>query len=56
MDFGWEQEYRDFREEVRTLVREHQTPELRSQQMETREGRPGQIGRASCRERVYVLV
>jgi len=50
MDFGWEQEYRDFREEVRTLVREHQTPELRSQQMETREGRPGPLMQAFRKE------
>jgi alkylation response protein AidB-like acyl-CoA dehydrogenase len=41
MDFGWEQTYRDFREEVRALVRKHLTPELqreREQAGETRRG------------------
>ena len=46
MDFGWEQEYRDFREEVRTLVRKHQTPELQREQSEVREGRPGPLMQA----------
>ena len=41
MDFGWEQEYRDFREEVRALVRAHHTPELQHEQSESREGAPG---------------
>ena len=46
MDFGWEQEYRDFREEVRTLIRAHQTPELQREQSEVREGRPGPLMQA----------
>ena len=46
MDFGWEQEYRDFREEVRTLIRKHQTPELQREQSEVREGRPGPLMQA----------
>ena len=50
MDFGWEQEYRDFREEVRGLIRQHRTPELERQQMESREGRPGPLMEAFRKE------
>ena len=43
MNFGWEQEYRDFREEVRALIREHRTPEMLREQEGAREGRAGPL-------------
>ena len=35
MDFGWEQEYKDFREEVRAFILKHRTPALVREQQES---------------------
>ena len=50
MDFGWEQEYQDFREEVRALIRKHRTPAMLREQEEVRDESGGKYAQAFKKE------
>ena len=43
MDFGWEQEYQDFRDEVRDFILKHRTPAMLREQEEVRDERGGPL-------------
>lgn len=49
MDFGWEKEFEDFREEVRSVVQKYRTPEL-MREYETGEGARGPLTEAFRKE------